>query len=518
MKVLESFMIGLGLKVDEKSFRGGQRAFDELTNSALQFGAVLAGKLGLQKVVTDFADAGTKLENFNKLTGVSVENVQKLDYALRKQGGAAGDAFNSIKNIQNLMASPLTGNVGWMGEAAKFGFDPNILLNAKSTEDAVDGIADSFEKMNTIHRQGVGHALGLTESEVRLYSLGSEKLREYRKEAEGIGILNKTQTGQAKELNQAMSDFDATISSIANRMGSDLTPAVTELVTEFVDFYKANKDWIDLDIDKAMGAIADNLKLIAAAMALLGAGGVLKGFAVLRGIAGLAGAGRAGAAAAGVAGAGASGLAIAGGGLAALTYSGSLNDGEDEMLRKRRQGEDATPMAPKIIDYFVKKGWSREQAAGIVANLQQESNFDTGAVGDGGKAYGVAQWHGDRQAEFRKWSGKDIRGSTLEDQLGFVHYEMTQGREKAAGDRLRGATSAEDAGAIVSRYYERPKNADDEANFRGDRAASYGSGGIQDNRSYTFHGADEGKIRKILREEVGDMANQTIEDIKSSEK
>lgn len=508
-------MIGLGLKVDEKSFRSGQTAFDGITKSALQLGAVFAGKFALDKVVTGFADAGTKLENFNKLTGVSVESVQKLDYALRKQGGAAGDAFNAIKNIQNLMASPLTGNLGWTGEGAKFGFDPKTILGAQSVEEAMDNTADAFQKMNTIQRLKVGEALGFDEATIRLMSQGSVALKEYRKQAENIGVLNGKQTGEAKELNQAMSDFDATISSIANRMGSDLTPAVTELVTEFVDFYKANKDWIDLDIDKAMAAIADNLKLIAGAMVLLGAGGVLKGLAVLRGIAGLGGAGSA---AAGVAGAaGASGLAIAGGSLAALTYSSSLNDGEDEMLRKQRQGEDSTGLAPTVIDYFVKKGWTREQAAGIAANLQQESQFSTSAVGDGGRAYGVAQWHPDRQANFKGWAGKDIKGSTLEDQLGFVHYEMTQGKERAAGDRLRNATSAEDAGAIVSRYYERPKNADDEANMRGDRAKSYG-GGVTDNRTYTFHGADEGKIRKILREEVGDMANQAVQDVTSSEK
>jgi hypothetical protein len=53
--------------------------------------------------------------------------------------------------------------------------------------------------------------------------------------------------------------------------------------------------------------------------------------------------------------------------------------------------------------------------------------------------------------------------------------------------------------------------------MRGDRAKSYG-GGVTDSRTYTFHGADEGKIRKILREEVGDMANQAVQDVTSSEK
>lgn len=520
MKVLESFLINLGLKVDERSFKSGQTAFDGLTRSALQLGAVFASKFALDKVVTGFVDAGSKLDNFNKLTGVSVENVQKLDLALRKQGGAAGDAFNMLRNVQNLMASPLTGNTGWMGDAAKFGFDPNTIINAKSTEDAIEGIAGSFEKMSTIQRLKVGEALGLDDSQIRLLSKGRDGLEEYYKQAKDIGVLTQHQTEDAKALNEAMTDFDATISSIANRIGADLTPALTELVQEFVEFYKANKDWIDEDIDVVVGALAENIKLLAGAMLLLGGGGALKGLAVLRGIASI---GRAGAAAgaagsaAGAAGVGAGTIAL--GGFAALAYSSSLNSGEDEEIRKIRQGENTDASVPGLIKFFTNKGWTPEQAAGIVANLQQESNFDHRAVGDGGKAFGLAQWHPDRQANFKQWAGKDIRQASYEDQLNFINYELTQGTEQGAGKRLRGATSAEDAGAIVSRYYERPKAADDEANMRGDRAASYGVGKtVNDNRTITIHTNDEGMVRKVLREELGDMADQTLNDLGSSEK
>jgi hypothetical protein len=424
-----------------------------------------------------------------------------------------------LTNIQNLMASPLTGNVGWMGDAAKFGLDPNVIITANSTEDAILGLADSFQGLSKIQQLQAGKALGLDDSQIRLLQSGRENIEKYYKSIQDVGILNKQQTEQANELSGAMIDFDKTIDSIANRIGSGLSPALTDLITDFTDFYKANKDWIDLGIDDAVGVLAENLKLVAAAMALLGASGALKGLAVLRGLAGLGGAGAGGAGAGAAAGAGASAAVVATGGLAALFYSSSLNSGEDEILRQRRQGESAADMAPRVIDYFVSKGWTREQAAGIAANLETESNFDPTAVGDGGKAYGVAQWHPDRQQAFKKWTGKDIQGSTLEDQLNFVHYEMTEGAEKSAGDKLRNSTTAQEAGAVVSRYYERPLRTEDEANMRGDRAQNYlNNPPVQDNRTYTFNGADEGTIRKVLREEVGDMADQAMKDLKSSEK
>lgn len=104
--------------------------------------------------------------------------------------------------------------------------------------------------------------------------------------------------------------------------------------------------------------------------------------------------------------------------------------------------------------FFESKGWTREQAAGIVGNLVVESGLQTDIVGDGGRAYGIAQWHPDRQAIFKQVYGKDIRQSSFREQLEFVNWELNNS-EKAAGNALRGATSAADAAAIVDSQYER---------------------------------------------------------------
>lgn len=104
--------------------------------------------------------------------------------------------------------------------------------------------------------------------------------------------------------------------------------------------------------------------------------------------------------------------------------------------------------------FFESKGWTKEQAAGIVGNLVVESRLKTDAVGDGGRAYGIAQWHPDRQAKFKEVYGKDIRNSNFQEQLEFVNWELNNS-EKAAGNALRKATTASEAAAIVDKKYER---------------------------------------------------------------
>jgi LysM repeat protein len=112
--------------------------------------------------------------------------------------------------------------------------------------------------------------------------------------------------------------------------------------------------------------------------------------------------------------------------------------------------------AKTALDFFIQQGWSPEQAAGLVANLQAESgqNLDPNVFGDGGAGYGIAQWHGSRQRDFQRIMDKPLKGSSLEDQLKFVQWELTHS-EKRAGARLKDAKTAAEAAAIVDQYYER---------------------------------------------------------------
>jgi len=126
------------------------------------------------------------------------------------------------------------------------------------------------------------------------------------------------------------------------------------------------------------------------------------------------------------------------------------------------QGAGSTDNALKAMNFFKSKGWTSEQAAGIVGNLQQESgaNLNPSAQNSIGM-YGIAQWDKIRRAEFEKLYKKPIYGSSFEEQLEYIQYELTQGARKNAGEALKNAKSPEDAANIVNRIYEGAAGQDD---------------------------------------------------------
>lgn len=134
---------------------------------------------------------------------------------------------------------------------------------------------------------------------------------------------------------------------------------------------------------------------------------------------------------------------------------GSLNKLLKELINPKR------PVDPKQAAYIMNRlqqlGWNNEQAAGITGSLAQESDLDPKALNPSSGAYGIAQWLSkDRLKAFKDKYKKDIRQSTLDEQIDFMHYELTKGAEQDAGKRLKSAVTAEQAAKIHSRYYERP--------------------------------------------------------------
>ena len=123
-------------------------------------------------------------------------------------------------------------------------------------------------------------------------------------------------------------------------------------------------------------------------------------------------------------------------------------------------GVGETGSAREAVQFFISKGWTPAQAAGIVGNLQAESgpNLKTNSIGDGGKAYGIAQWHPDRQANFKRAYGKDIREAGFKEQLAFVQWELENTERKAAA-MLRKAETPQQAAWAFDEYYERSSGA-----------------------------------------------------------
>ena len=117
--------------------------------------------------------------------------------------------------------------------------------------------------------------------------------------------------------------------------------------------------------------------------------------------------------------------------------------------------DDRTPTGNQIVNFFMNKGLTKNQAKGIYGNIMQESGGKHNIVSrDGHNSYGLAQWTGTRKARLFSKYGTN---PTVNQQLEYLWDELNS-TEKNALNALRNTTTVADATKVFMQKFERPAN------------------------------------------------------------
>lgn len=113
--------------------------------------------------------------------------------------------------------------------------------------------------------------------------------------------------------------------------------------------------------------------------------------------------------------------------------------------------------AKDIINFFVNKGLSKEQAAGIAGNLHAESAFNTNAIGDENTSYGLAQWRLGRRTNLENFTKqKGLAKNSFNGQLEFLWNELQTTHNDALKALIQTKTP-ENAAEVFANKFEKMK-------------------------------------------------------------
>ncbi|WP_407733289.1 phage tail tip lysozyme [Pseudomonas citronellolis] len=514
--VIKEFLVGLGFKVDEKGLKTFTGGIDNATKAVTKLVTTLAGaSLTVAAGVSAFASNLESLYYAAQRTGAAADSLKAADYAARDLGASAAEVRGSLEG----MARFLRDNPGGEGFLQSLGVQTRDARgNIKDTADILVGLGQRLRSMPWYQAKQYASILGVDENTLRAIMNGEfgRKLEENRKKLAGAGLNQATR--DAHQFMMELRGIGLQFEALGTQVQAELMHRLGPELAKFSDWFEKNSPMIAgrivdvteklitlaqdsepylksvyeffVKLDQATDGWSTKIIVLLGLMRMLGLTSLVTGILNLASAFVRLGGGIAGAS---TAAAGASALSSLVVGAGALLYSSSLNEGEDaEVARIRRERglPDQEPKTPSLdamanawrtlqgvdkdkstfaMDFFKAQGWSDAQAAGIVSNLAAESNLNPHAIGDWGRAAGIGQWHPDRQQAFEKFAGFSLHDprADLMKQLEFVQYELTQGAEQKAGKLLMAAQNAQDAGAVVSRYYERPAAADAEAAKRG---------------------------------------------------
>jgi hypothetical protein len=129
-------------------------------------------------------------------------------------------------------------------------------------------------------------------------------------------------------------------------------------------------------------------------------------------------------------------------------------------------------MQERLFNEYIERGFTPEQAWGIVANNQAESGLNPGineiapVVPGSRGGFGLNQWTGPRRRAFEAYAAE--RNAPLDDidlQVDFMMHELNT-TEKAAYERLKAAETEEEAAYAYSKGFLRPGHDNTEHRMR----------------------------------------------------
>ncbi len=475
--ILREMLVKVGWIYDRVSQRDIQGVLTNMETAARRLTAALAATTtGLGIATVAASRMLDRLYYVSQRTGSSVDSIRAFGFAVGQMGGTAEDAQASLENLARAMRD----NPG-MRAFVQGLVGPNV--NTNNTVQTMQALAARFRTMAPHVARLYAGALGIDENTLRALIEGTGKFEDrYRQMARRMGIDSAQSAEHARTFQNALRELQLIGIFAIEKLVIALAKIAPSMVEGAEDFAK----WLERTLPKvdafvqSIGGWEPVLIVVGTALTLhllsplTKIAAVLASLLLLRVPPWL--------------------LVAMGVPVAAAVGIGMLSQHVDTSQTETPEERAANPNRPRpggffgpAIDwirratgprltseqqghlgnlaqrFFEMAGWQPHQAAGLVANIQHESGFRESAVGDGGMSFGIAQWNRDRLANLGAFASRlrgrptNPRETTFFEQLQFMQHELTRGGEVAAGRALAATTSAAEAGAVVSRQYERPR-------------------------------------------------------------
>jgi hypothetical protein len=489
-------------EMEERNKRAVE-SYKKVRNEVLALLAIFTAGMGLKDFTESTINSAVNLDYMAKNLQMSTKDLSAWQRAAERAGGSADGITSALQDSQQQIAGFRLGKVSDQIQMfLRFGGKTSDLKDGNAYLLARSQIVQKLFSVDPGRAKYVAQAMGISDEEFNFIKQGPQAILALVSAQEKNSAITEKQAAQALKLKNEWLDFSDRLKYVGTTVLLELMPTFEILLqklqamADWVADHKADiSKWVDGAVtairsfvdeaNKAADAVGGwknvlialaALKvlsiaspLIQLASALTGVGGglasiALSGPGAIAAIVGLSAAAEAARRSAldktiapgpnhdqYVAEADAGGATTPN-----ISQPPSGGWGKLGQLLKKSFGMSEAGRQKQAMDYFLSQGWSSAQAAGIVGSLTQESDVDPESRNKKSGAYGIGQWLGSRVADFKKWSGHDLNGSSFEEQLAFMQYELTKGKEQAAGQRLRATTTAEQAAAVHAQSYERP--------------------------------------------------------------
>ena len=261
--VVRELVAMLGLKTDPAGFKGAEGGFKNIIKFA-KIAAVAVAAVKLAKWARDAAEQVANLaDKFDKMalrTGQSFEQLQKWSFAAELSGADIATVETSLKKLQAAQIEAADGTATYLDEFKRLGVEVKDTNGEfKDTEELLIEMADKFNDLGSdAERTNVAMRLmgrGGTQL-IPMFKAGTAAIKEMMEEAKQLGGVigdDLRQAGTKYIDNQ--SRMNQITQGFKNAVAKGLLPHMIKLQDNWINFVKANGEFIRQNIERVVGGI-----------------------------------------------------------------------------------------------------------------------------------------------------------------------------------------------------------------------------------------------------------------------
>jgi hypothetical protein len=427
-------------------------AFSATKGELLGLLGVLTAGAGIKEFVTGQITSAAATGRLAHNLSVSTEELSAWQGVLRRAGGTSQDANNDLQNLVGTFEQ-----IRLTGQSPLIPYLQLLNISLRDLEDPTDTLlkmADAFQRMDPRLSAKLGADMGMSPAMISTLQRGRSAVTSLLEEQRRLGVVTAEDARQAQDLQDKIEGVKDSSARLGRTLLTSLAPALSDGL-------------------KGLEAIGQNETFLgfldAASLGVRALGGVARATfdligGLLRGVAQLL-----------------SGDFSEAWSTARNTVRDVLGDMKGALegtaaaavkfwdtLRGHTpsaSGAAPTPAATAtpgggtgqdaMVAFFRAHGWPEAAARGTAAGIMAESGGDPNAfngAGGGRGALGIGQWRGSRIDDFERVMRRPLRGSSMDDQLRFMQWELNNS-ERSAGASIYGAGNETAAlSAYVNRY------------------------------------------------------------------
>jgi len=267
MPLLDELLVGLGFEYDpkeSKKFNDDIKKSVDLVKGLTR--AAVAGAAAITGLVVASTLASDEQGKLAAEIGDTVENIDALQFALKRSGGTADGMTNSLRSLA-VRASEAARGVGSGVEA--FGLLGIEVLDAngnlKTTTDLMSEVAKQFETLGKSKQIELADKLGIRDS-IRLLQQGRGSIAALTAEARALGVTTAEDALIAADFQDSLTDVWQITKDVTRTIAKALAPGMKELNNNFTEWWKTNKDLIKLKLPEWIDKITSGIKLLTIAV------------------------------------------------------------------------------------------------------------------------------------------------------------------------------------------------------------------------------------------------------------